>query len=155
MNLFDSFDLLNPFDSSNPFYQYTLQNLMYINLFSFLVTFSQAPWPSLTFKPQFILPHLIFLTIFTLLSLRCKATIALILHFSLSLETLVAIVFYFHLWILCLHCPRPSLLTISWNPSHHYLLLSSLKSLSPSHHHRCPLPLPLSISLKLIAMIWY
>ena len=133
---------LNPFDSSNPFYQYTLQNPRYINLFSFLVKFSQAPWPSLTFKPQFILPHLIFLTIFTLLSLRCKATIALILHFILSLETLIAIVFYFHLWILCLHCPHPSLLSITWNPSCHCLLLSSLNSLPLLHHHHCALLLP-------------
>lgn len=93
--------------------------------------FSQAPWLPLTFKPQFYLTSPYFLnhlhhSITTVQSchwrhpslhsitwnLICHClllsslnslprSIALVLHFSLSLKTLVAIIFYFHLWILC------------------------------------------------------
>ena len=64
---------------------------MFINLFSFLVTFSQAPWLHLTFRPQFDLTSPSFLT-----------------HRHPSFNKLPS------------HCqPCPSLLFITRNPSCH------------------------------------
>jgi len=75
------------------FYQYTFQNPRYIDLFSFLVAFSQASWLPLTLIHQ---SRLIFLAF---LSTWCQVSVIFVLHFSLSFKILILVVIDFYLYL--------------------------------------------------------